>query len=149
VLKWERAHDCPCDAWNTRARGPFGTGTWRCCDGRGSTTVRRTRRRAVAADGGHLNVLRWAREHGSPCYKRMCGFVASIHPETLAWVRAQPSQAHLIPMPHDVNQHTGDAHRADSRRLARVHRCLRSNDHHVSALLGSMNVSKKRKTCSR
>jgi len=43
-----------------------------------------------AARGGHLAVLRWAVEQGCPWNKVMCAYGAIRHPETLAWVRAQP-----------------------------------------------------------
>jgi hypothetical protein len=64
VLQWARAHDCP---WTE----------WICYR---------------AARGGHLAVLQWAREHGCKWDKRECEAIADYrnHPETLAWVRAQP-----------------------------------------------------------
>jgi len=42
-----------------------------------------------AALDGHLDVLRWAREHDCPWDKRDCKSASRDHPETLAWVRAQ------------------------------------------------------------
>jgi hypothetical protein len=62
VLRWAREHDCPWD---------------------GLTCVR-------AAAGGHLEVLRWARETGCPWRKDFCHAVSWNHPETQAWVQAQP-----------------------------------------------------------
>ncbi len=43
-----------------------------------------------AAEGGHLEVLQWARAHGCPWSKSMCAATSREHPETLAWVRQQP-----------------------------------------------------------
>ena len=62
VLQWAREHHCP---WN-------------------ESTCQH------AAAGGHLEVLRWARENGCPWRKRSCQINSKNHPETLAWVRAQP-----------------------------------------------------------
>ena len=43
---------------------PLRAGTWRHCSGLGSTTARGMTGRAVnAAQGGHLEVLRWSGEH--------------------------------------------------------------------------------------
>jgi len=39
---------------------------------------------------GHLEALRWARAHGCPWKKGECAFISHDHPETLAWVLAQP-----------------------------------------------------------
>jgi len=41
-----------------------------------------------AAQGGHLEVLRWAREHGCSWNGRACESVCRSYPETVAWVRA-------------------------------------------------------------
>ena len=60
--------------------------------GRGSTTTRGMRGRVPnAAQGGHLDMLKWAREHDCPWDKDSCE-AASLnhHPETLAWVQQQP-----------------------------------------------------------
>jgi len=62
VLKWAREHDCPWSEWTS----------------------------LHAALGGHLEVLRWARGNGCPWSKRDCVNAAFQHPETRAWVRAQP-----------------------------------------------------------
>ena len=65
VLKWLHSAGCPWDRWT--------------CVG--------------AARGGHLVVLKWAREHGYPWGrggKQGCEWASNGHPETLAWVRAQP-----------------------------------------------------------
>jgi len=35
-------------------------------------------------------VLRWALQHGCPWSKDNCEHASGSHPETLAWVRAQP-----------------------------------------------------------
>ena len=62
VLQWAREHHCPWDE-----------GTCYC-----------------AALNGHLEVLRWAREQGCPWGRSMCVAASHNHPQTLAWVRAQP-----------------------------------------------------------
>jgi len=62
VLQWARAQDCPWDSWT--------------CN--------------FAAAGGNVEMLQWAREHGCPWYKRECERRSQNHPETLAWVLAQP-----------------------------------------------------------
>jgi hypothetical protein len=50
-----------------RVKPPLRAGTWRCCSGRGSMTARGMRGTCSrAAEGGHLDVLRWAREHHCP-----------------------------------------------------------------------------------
>jgi hypothetical protein len=43
-----------------------------------------------AAARGHLEVLKWAREHGCPWVKPHCAAASYNRPEMLAWVRAQP-----------------------------------------------------------
>ena len=43
-----------------------------------------------AAEGRHLEVLKWAREHGCPWNKRLFILASHNHPETLPWARAQP-----------------------------------------------------------
>jgi hypothetical protein len=64
VLQLAREHGCP---WNARV-----------CH--------------CAAEGGHLQVLRWLREHGCPWEKRACAHIAGRYGyyEIRAWVRAQP-----------------------------------------------------------
>ena len=42
-----------------------------------------------AARGGHLEVLQWARAHGCPWFKEHCVLASRRHPETHAWVRQQ------------------------------------------------------------
>ena len=62
-------------------------GAWRCCNGRGSTTARGMKRRE-AAQGGHLQVLRWAREQGCPWDFTTClSAAAGGHLEVLRWAR--------------------------------------------------------------
>jgi hypothetical protein len=39
---------------------------------------------------GHLELLRWARENGCQWSQNIIASVSMKHPETLAWVRAQP-----------------------------------------------------------
>jgi hypothetical protein len=48
---------------------------------------------SAAAKGGYLEML-WARAHGCPWSKQDCDFASAVHdhPETLAWVRAQPAE---------------------------------------------------------
>jgi len=62
VLQWAREHDCPWDA---------------------DTCY-------FAAMTGHLEALLWARAHGCPWEKGRCEYASRDHPETLAWVLAQP-----------------------------------------------------------
>ena len=62
VLQWARVHHCP---WNK----------WTCY---------------FAAENQRLEVLQWARAHGCPWNKRECEYVSWRHPDTQAWVRAQP-----------------------------------------------------------
>ena len=62
VLRWARAHHCSWDAYTC----------------------------SCAAEGGYLQVLRWARAHGCPWSKWVCDVFSRSHPETQAWVRAQP-----------------------------------------------------------
>jgi hypothetical protein len=64
VLKWAREHDCPWDEITC----------------------------SLAAWGGHKEVLRWARAHGCPWSKRECESYSFFHPETVAWVQAQPDE---------------------------------------------------------
>ena len=98
VLQWARENGCPWDeetcsarlreaTWRcfsgrvrTGARGTRrrantrrGEATWRCCSGRVRTGARGTRRTCEnAAGGGHLEVLKWARENGCPFTWRCC-----------------------------------------------------------------------------
>ena len=89
VLQWAWAHDCPWDmytcafaAWN----GHLDVLQWAREHGCPWTTETCY----SAAEGGHLQVLRWAREHGCPWSKQTCEHASRNHPETLAWVQAQP-----------------------------------------------------------
>jgi hypothetical protein len=84
VLKLARQHNCPWDedtcTWRyssgrgsttvrgmrTRATPLLGLGTLRRCSSCSSMTVRGMRGLVHAAQGGHLAVLVWAREHGCP-----------------------------------------------------------------------------------
>ena len=63
ALRWAREHDCP----------------W------GSLTCER------AAWRGQLAALQWARAHGCEWDKDWCDDVSRAHPDTLAWVRQQPT----------------------------------------------------------
>ena len=50
-----------------RVGTPLGWGTCTCCSGRGRTAARGMRQTCTdAVEGGHLEVLKWAREHGCP-----------------------------------------------------------------------------------
>jgi len=60
VLKWLREHDCPWDACTVRA--PQGMGIWSWAREHGCLWDAETTK--SAAVGGHLEVLRWARERG-------------------------------------------------------------------------------------
>ena len=43
---------------------------------------------SFAAEGGHLEVLKWARENGSPWDEDICAYAAeSGHFEVLKWAR--------------------------------------------------------------
>ena len=93
VLRWAREYKCPWDEW-TCAYAAWG----------GHLEVLKWAREHLAgapcpwdwstcsnaAYGGHLDVLQWAREHGCPWSKWNCALYSRDHPETLAWVRAQP-----------------------------------------------------------
>jgi hypothetical protein len=89
VLQWAREHDCP---WET---GTCYRAAWN-----GHLEVLKWAREHhcpwdyitcyCAAAGGHLEVLRWAREHSCPWSKWKCEIRSWRHPETQAWVRAQP-----------------------------------------------------------
>jgi hypothetical protein len=89
VLRWARQHGCPwveriCDLaaesghlevlqWARLNDYPWDQGTTH-----------------YAAMYGHLELLRWARAHGCPWFKHFCEASSQWHPETLAWVQAQP-----------------------------------------------------------
>jgi hypothetical protein len=89
VLRWARDNDCPWDArtceaaargghlevlrWAREHHCPWNAGTCR-----------------AAAAHGHLGVLRWARANDCPWSKGECAYVSRHHPETQAWVWAQP-----------------------------------------------------------
>jgi hypothetical protein len=89
ALQWAREQDCPWD-----------TGTCASAAEGGHLEVLRWAREHhcfwdiwtcyKAAARGHLEVLKWAREHGCPWVKRQCAAASYNHPQTLAWVRAQP-----------------------------------------------------------
>jgi len=91
VLKWAWEHHCP---WVSSES------TCNLAAGGGHLAVLQWARERhlpwnsdtsyLAALRGHLEVLRWAREHDCPWSKRDCERASSHHPETLAWVRAQP-----------------------------------------------------------
>jgi hypothetical protein len=91
VLRWAREHHCPWDgrtcAWAAK-HGHLEVLRWareHDCSWDAMTCM-------YAARNGHLEVLQWARAHGCPWNKEHCVLVAisQSHPETLAWVRAQP-----------------------------------------------------------
>jgi hypothetical protein len=67
MLQWAREHDCPWNYW-TSVTTPLGAGTWRCCSGRERTAASGRSRQGcgLAVYWGHMEVLRWAREHGAP-----------------------------------------------------------------------------------
>ena len=44
LLRWSREHGCPWNRWTVCALPPLGTGTWRCCSGRGRTDASGARR---------------------------------------------------------------------------------------------------------
>ena len=90
VLQWAREHLC---AWNAATCAHAAEGghleelQWareKGCQWDAKTCAR-------AAAGGHLDLLRWAREHDCPWNKGDCECVSQEHPETLAWVRQQPT----------------------------------------------------------
>ena len=63
VLQWARANGAPWDEDTCTAAAR--TATWRCSSGRERTDVRGDEGlAAVAASGGHLEVLQWARANG-------------------------------------------------------------------------------------
>ena len=62
VLRWAREHDCPWDEWTC----------------------------AYAAAGGHLATLQWVRAHGCPWCTQTMRDISRPHPETEAWIWAQP-----------------------------------------------------------
>ena len=96
VLQWARANGCP---WNEDpCSEPRQAATWRCCSGRARTALRGTSGLApcrerrppggaavgaserllrgtadlrLAAGGGHLEVLQWARANGCPWDERL------------------------------------------------------------------------------
>ena len=89
VLRWAREHHCP---WNDMTsvyaaeKGHLDVLQWAVehgCPWNHNTCY-------WPAVRGNLKVLRWLREHGCPWYKRECEVASRKHPETLAWVRAQP-----------------------------------------------------------
>ena len=87
TLRWLRRNGCP---WREpRARTRLGTGTWRRCDGSARTGARGTSGRARARRrGGHLEVLKWARQNGCPWGKGTCQAAAKEgHLEVLQWLR--------------------------------------------------------------
>ena len=115
VLQWARANGCPWNEWTcamprkaatwrccsgrerTALRGTSGlapmprkAATWRCCSGRARTALRGTRGLARdAAEGGHLEVLQWARANGAPWDEWTCaGAAEGGHLEVLQWARA-------------------------------------------------------------
>jgi len=119
VLQWARVHDCPWDE-RTCEMGRSVGAPWCPEVGAGAplpvesgkdVCIRRVRWAAggtavgtgarvplghrdvlSAAAGGHLDMLRWAREHGCPWNKWQCteasGFLYDR--QTLAWVLSQP-----------------------------------------------------------
>jgi hypothetical protein len=91
VLKWLHEHGCPWDT-GTCSRAAEGGHLEMLQWAREHHCPWDERMCYYAARDGHLEVLRWAREHGYPWSKLQCE-VASAHgdhPETLAWVQAQP-----------------------------------------------------------
>ena len=86
VLRWARDHGCPWD-WSTCAHDGNLEVLWWAreheCPWDADTCY-------WAAAGGHLEVLQWARAHGCPWDKQFCEHASARHPDTLAWLRAQP-----------------------------------------------------------
>ena len=71
------------------ARARRRTATSRCSSGRARTTARGTRDVQGAAEGGHLEVLKWARENDCPWDEWTCACAArGGHLEVLKWARA-------------------------------------------------------------
>ena len=114
VLQWARANGAP---WNEGlAQMPRKAATWRCCSGRARTAapwderlarcrgrrppggaavgarerlLRGTRDLRDAAEGGHLEVLQWARANGCSVDEWTCTDAAEGgHLEVLQWARA-------------------------------------------------------------
>jgi len=89
VLRWARENQCPWNEWTCQyaaVRGHLEVLTWareHNCPWNSETAY-------WAAARGHLEVLRWAREHACPWSKRECEAASRHHPETHAWVQAQP-----------------------------------------------------------
>jgi len=89
VLQSARERDCPWDENNTLYVAALGVGTCTSCSGCGSATARGMRARAAfAAEGGHLAVLRWAREHGCEWNKAYVRTVAAAcgYADMLSWI---------------------------------------------------------------
>jgi hypothetical protein len=65
------------------------TGTLRCFSGLARTAARGTYTCMNAAEGGHLEVLQWARANSCPCDEVTCsGAAEGGHLEVLQWARA-------------------------------------------------------------
>ena len=59
----------------------------------------------------HLEVLQWARENGCSWFKWECERRALHHPDTLAWIRQQPSQgddSDTLPLPSSSSSDNDD-----------------------------------------
>ena len=50
-----------------------------------------------AAEGGHLAVLRWAREHDCPWDKSVCEYISWKHPDTQARMGAAAARVAVLP----------------------------------------------------
>ena len=75
---------------------PLLPGTWRCCSGRGSMSARGARQRAPAQNG-HLEALRWARQHGCPCPPHLRSMTCMYSPRRRVALRPGPG-AHPFPL---------------------------------------------------
>jgi hypothetical protein len=104
VLKWLHNTGCPWDGLTCAA--PLGAGTWLKW-AREHDCPWDTSTRVYAAWDGHLEVLKWGAGERLP--EQAGGAAPGNHPQTLAWVRAQPqdqgrtSHTHTIYRRDDIS----------------------------------------------
>jgi hypothetical protein len=88
LLQLARQEGCPLGKRSAGRRRA--AATWRCCGGRASRAAPGTLGRAGRRPrGGHLEVLRWARQQGCPWGALTCSAAARGHLAVLQWARQQ------------------------------------------------------------
>ena len=102
VLQWARANGC--SVGRVDLPEPREAATWRCCSGRERTAAPWDEWTcAGAAEGGHLEVLQWARANGAPWDERTCAACRGRRPPGGAAVGASERRSvgtrGLAPMP--------------------------------------------------